>query len=155
VSSHIVAVADQIPPGTRRLVEVKGREIGVFNVDGQFYAVRNTCPHQSGPLCTGLQVGALVSSGPGDYDHSSHGEVIQCPWHQWEFDVRTGQSWCDPGRVRARSYEAHVEPGAAMVASLGDDGHGSTDHPGKVPGPYVAEVYPVTVDHDYVVIDIG
>jgi nitrite reductase/ring-hydroxylating ferredoxin subunit len=147
VTSHVVAVADEIPPGTKRLVSVKGREIGVFNVGGSFYAVRNLCPHQSGPLCAGLQVGELNSTMPGDYEHSPNGEIIQCPWHQWEFDVRTGQSWCDPSRMRARSFTARVEHGETLVAAGGPEG--------KVPGPYVAEVYPVSVEHDYVVIDIG
>jgi 3-phenylpropionate/trans-cinnamate dioxygenase ferredoxin subunit len=147
VTSHIVAVAGEIPPGTKRLVSVNGREIGVFNVDGSFYAVRNLCPHQSGPLCAGLQVGKLDSMMPGEYEHSPNGEIIQCPWHQWEFDVSTGQSWCDPSRVRARSFAARVEPGEALTTAAGPEG--------KVPGPYVAEVYPVSVEQDYVVIEIG
>jgi nitrite reductase/ring-hydroxylating ferredoxin subunit len=147
MTAHVVAQTDEIPPGTNRLVNVQGREIGIFNVDGAFYAVRNRCPHQAGPLCSGVQVGELQSAGPGDYAHTPNGQFIQCPWHQWEFDVRTGQSWCDPSRMRARSFAARVEKGEVLVAAV--------DPAGKVPGPYVAEVYPVSVEHDYVVIDIG
>lgn len=154
MTAHVVAATDDIPPGTRRLVEIEGREIGVYNVDGEFYAVRNRCPHQSGPLCEGLQVGRLESSGPGSYEHTPGGSMIQCPWHQWEFDVRTGRSWCDPARLRVRAYATRVEAGATMLASGGGGGGAGVGPPGRVPGPYVAEVYPVTVDRDYVVVDL-
>jgi nitrite reductase/ring-hydroxylating ferredoxin subunit len=78
----------------------------------------------------------VESDGPGRYCYSRPGEIIRCPWHGWEFDIRTGQSWCDPSRVRARRYAVSVERGGRLVA-----------------GPYVAETVPVTVENDYVVID--
>ena len=51
------ATVDEIPPGGRKIVEVAGRTIGVFNVDGEFFALLNRCPHQGGPLCTGNTLG--------------------------------------------------------------------------------------------------
>ena len=65
------------------------------------------------------------------------GEIIRCPWHGWEFDIRTGQSYCDPKRFRARGYPVNVEPGSSVVK-----------------GPYVAETIAVSVESDYVVVDL-
>jgi 3-phenylpropionate/trans-cinnamate dioxygenase ferredoxin subunit len=137
---HVVARVDEIPPGSRKIVEVAGRSIGVFNVDGRFHALRNRCPHQGGPLCEGFVFAALRSSGPGDYDHRPGEAFVRCPWHGWEFDIATGQSWFDPQRTRVRSYPVSVEPAAAGE---------------RVPGPYVAERYEVTVEDRCVVVDLG
>jgi len=136
VASHVVCRAADLPPGERRIVEVEGRSIGVFNVGGEFFAIRNRCPHQGGPLCEGVQVGALTSDGPGDYLHERPGEIIRCPWHAWEFDLRTGRSWFDPKRRRVRAYEVALMP----------------PRPGLVPGPYVAETVEVAVEDEFVVL---
>ena len=86
---YVVGAVDDIPPGSRKVILVNGREIGVFNVNGEFFAVLNRCPHQGGPLCSGRQTGFLVAPTPGDYQLSRPGEVIRCPWHGWEFDLRS------------------------------------------------------------------
>ncbi|HEV2107010.1 MAG TPA: Rieske (2Fe-2S) protein [Thermomicrobiales bacterium] len=148
MGKHAVAEVGEIPPGGRKIVEVDGRSIGIFNVDGEFFALRNSCPHQGGPLCQGSVSGFVSSAGPGDYHYSRRGEILRCPWHGWEFEIRTGQSWFDPRKVRVRRYEVRVEP--ASVASAGD----------PVPtvemekGPYVAETFPVTVERRYVVVEV-
>ena len=134
---HVVATLDEIPPGGKKIVEVAGRSIGVFNVGGEFFALRNRCPHQGGPLCLGKLSGFVVSPVPGKYEYSRAGEILKCPWHGWEFDIRTGQSYCDPKRFRARAYPVNVEPGTNLVK-----------------GPYVAETIAVSVESDYVVVDL-
>jgi 3-phenylpropionate/trans-cinnamate dioxygenase ferredoxin subunit len=139
MARYIVATTAEIPPGDRKLVEVAGRSIGVFNVGGEFFALRNRCPHQGGPLCEGKLSGLVESNAPGDYEYSRPGEILRCPWHGWEFDVRTGQSWFDPQQVRVRSYSVSVEPNG----------------PGLARGPYVAETYPVAVEAEYLVIEVG
>ena len=53
MSKHVVATVDEIPPGERKIVEIGGRSLGIFNIKGEFYALRNICPHQGGPLCEG------------------------------------------------------------------------------------------------------
>jgi nitrite reductase/ring-hydroxylating ferredoxin subunit len=136
MTKHVVAAVGDFPPGTRKLAQVNGRAIVVFNVGGEFFALNNRCPHRGGDLSRGLQTGLVESKEPGQYKYSRRGEMIKCPWHGWEFDVRTGQSWCDPSRVRVRQYSVSVEPGEGLVA-----------------GPYVAETVPVTVENDYVVIE--
>ena len=137
MSKHVVAAVAEIPPGQRKLVTVRGRSIAVFNLGGEFYGLFNRCPHQGGPMCEGILTGLIQSNEPGHYEYSRPGEIIRCPWHGWEFDVRTGQSYCDPRRFRVKAYAAHVEHGAAVVK-----------------GPYVAETIAVSVESDYVVVDI-
>ncbi len=155
VSRHIVATVDEIPPGGRKVVEVAGRSIGVFNVGGEFFALRNRCPHQGGPLCEGHLLGLLRSPHPGEYEYTRKGEILRCPWHGWEFDVRTGQSWFDPKRTRVRRYEVSVEarsePGTAPPSELGE---GGLEEGGLEKGPYVAETYPVSVERQYVVVEL-
>ncbi len=141
---YVVATVAEIPPGERKIVEVAGRSIGIFNLDGEYFALRNRCPHQGGPLCLGKQSGFVRSAGPGDYQYSRQGEILKCPWHGWEFDIRTGQSWFDPAKVRVRQYEVVVTEGAALEPPI----------PGLEPGPYLAETYPVTVEEHYLVLDL-
>ena len=88
--------------------------IGVFNVDGQFYAIRNRCPHQGAALCEGKLWGVLKADKPGSYEYSGSKEIIACISHGWEFSVKTGQSWCDPERLRVRSYDVSVEDQAEL-----------------------------------------
>ena len=108
MAKHVVAPISDIPPGGRKLVEVNGRAVVVFNLDGEFFALNNRCPHRGGSLCAGRQTALVQSSEPGEYRTSRKGEIIRCPWHSWEFDIRTGQSWCDPQRLRARRYQVSV-----------------------------------------------
>jgi nitrite reductase/ring-hydroxylating ferredoxin subunit len=155
VAKYVVAAVGEIPAGGRKLVEVADRPIGIFNVRGEFFALRNRCPHQGGPVCEGRLAGFVTGSAPGEYRYSRPGEVLRCPWHGWEFDVRTGQSWYDPVRPRLRPYQVSVEPGAALVDVLeptADDSDAPS--PGLQKGPYVAETYPVSVDEEYVVVEI-
>jgi len=137
MSKHIVAAVADLPPGSRKLVTVKGRPIAVFNLGGEFFGLLNRCPHQGGSLCEGLLTAVLTADRPGEYRMSRAGEIIRCPWHGWEFDIRTGQSWCEPDRIQARQYPVEVAPGADLVK-----------------GPYIAETIPVAVEEDYVVVEV-
>jgi 3-phenylpropionate/trans-cinnamate dioxygenase ferredoxin subunit len=106
---YVVASAEEIPPGGRKIVTVAGRSIGVFNVGGEYFALRNRCPHQGGALCEGKLWGVLRADAPGAFHYSPSREILTCPWHGWEFHVRTGQSWCDPQRLRVRRFDVSVE----------------------------------------------
>ena len=133
---HVVAKAAEIPLGARKLVKVGGREIVILNVKGELFALSDKCPHKGASLSRGKLTGAVRSSAPGTYQYSRAGEILRCPWHGWEFDVRTGRSWCDPQRMRLMNYAVSIEPGATLVE-----------------GPYTAETFPVTVEDDYVVVE--
>lgn len=106
----VVGKAADLPPGQRMLVTVKGVPIGVFNIHGGYHALINRCSHQGGPLCRGELVGLAHSSGPGEYAWVRSGEILRCPWHAWEFDVKTGKAIADPQNVRVKTYEVTVEP---------------------------------------------
>ena len=142
----VVAHVDDLPPGTRRLTTIGGRSIGVFNVDGRFYALRNSCPHQGAQLCTGEVLGTLTAPRPGEFVYDPERKLLACPWHNWEFDLENGQSWFDPVRTRVRPYQVEVASGR----DLGGSNEGDAE--GRVPGPYVAETMKVEVDGDYVVV---
>jgi 3-phenylpropionate/trans-cinnamate dioxygenase ferredoxin subunit len=109
MARHIVCPVAELPPGERKIVEVNGRTIGVFNVNGKFYALLNRCPHKASPLCRGLLTGLVTSPAPYQYEIQRQGEILRCPWHGWEFDVTNGRSVFNPHRVRVRSYEVTVE----------------------------------------------
>jgi nitrite reductase/ring-hydroxylating ferredoxin subunit len=147
MTRYIVATVEEIPPGGRKIVEVAGRSIGIFNLDGVFFALRNRCPHQGGPLCAGSLGGLIIAPGPGEYHYSRAGEMLRCPWHGWEFDIRTGQSWFDPARVRVRSYDVTIEGQQSIAAD-------PLLQAGLECGPYVAETYEVTLERRHVVVDV-
>jgi 3-phenylpropionate/trans-cinnamate dioxygenase ferredoxin subunit len=134
MARHVVAHVGEIPDGGRKIVEVERRSIGVFNVGGEYFALRNQCPHAGAPLCQGVTGGLVVASAPGEYVYERPGEFLRCPWHHWEFDLRTGQSWFDPAKTRVRRYDVDVE---------------------RRPGPHVAERFAVHRDGDAIVIETG
>jgi nitrite reductase/ring-hydroxylating ferredoxin subunit len=137
MARHVVAAVGEIAEGERKLITIEGRDIGVFNVEGEYFALLNRCPHAGAQLCKGLIVGFADSDEPGHYKLDQQGEFLRCPWHGWEFEIRTGQSWFDPKKVRTRAYKTSVEAGSELVK-----------------GPYVAETFQVKVEENYIVIDI-
>jgi len=132
---YVVAPVSDFPPRSRRIVRVGGREIGIFNVDGAFYAVRNRCPHQGAPLCLGHVRRRLVSETPGEFRLADGAPLIVCPWHAWQYDACTGQAYA-PGDPAVRSYRVAVEAGVEVERQ-----------------PFVAETFAVDVEDDYVVLE--
>jgi len=133
---HVVAKAAELPVGARKLVHVGGRDIVVLNVKGELFALSDKCPHKGGSLSRGKLTGAVSSREPGSYTYARPGEILRCPWHGWEFDVRTGKSVCDPRRMRLFCYAVSREAGTKLVE-----------------GPYTAELFAVTLEDDYVVVE--
>lgn len=111
---YVVGPVSEIPPGSSKVVfpdKVKSG-VGVFNVGGQFYALKNTCPHLGGPLCRGKVRGTTTTHST-DSDRvgmrwERDGEIIACPWHHWEFDIKTGRTIFQ-SRRRVASYPVTVE----------------------------------------------
>ncbi|MDQ2786806.1 MAG: Rieske (2Fe-2S) protein [Chloroflexota bacterium] len=111
----------EIAPGERRIiVPFRGRAgIGVFNVNGTFYALRNLCPHKAGPLCTGRVSGMVIADAPPSTDApgldvAQEGEIIRCPWHLWEFEIATGRCLVDT-KAHAKTYPVVIEDGEVVV----------------------------------------
>ena len=142
----VVARVQDFQPGERRIVKAGARSIGVFRVEDEFFAIRNRCPHQGGPLCEGRLSPWAVANGPGDVRMEGPPRLVACPWHGWEYDLETGQSFMGPGETRVKAYDVVVERGS----ELGEAAQAS----GREPGPYVAETFSVYVEEDYVVVDV-
>ena len=88
----VVAKVADVPPGTAKVVIVAGRPVALFNVGGTFYATDNVCLHRGGPVGEGTLEGTCVT----------------CPWHGWEYDVRTGANLGNPTAM-LRTYRVAVE----------------------------------------------
>lgn len=136
MAKHVVAPVADLPPGSRRLFRAGEKAIVVFNIAGQYFAINDRCPHGGGSLSAGVLTGLVESDRPGAYRYSRKGEILRCPWHAWEFDLRTGRSVCDPARMKLRQWPAGIAPGAELAAE-----------------GLVAETFPVSIEQDYVVVD--
>jgi nitrite reductase (NADH) small subunit len=105
---YVVGHVSAMPPGSRRIVQAGNRSIGVFNVNGRYYGLRNACPHQGAPLCIGPVTGTTESDVPHEMRFTREGEIIRCPWHSWEFDITTGRSVFQPHAVRVKAFDVTV-----------------------------------------------
>ncbi len=125
-----VARTSEILPGQRKIVvPFRGKAgIGIFNIRGSFYALRNVCPHKGGPLCTGRVSGRMVALRPPSareqaLTYERDGEVIRCPWHLWEFDIKTGHCLVD-SRTQIPTFPLRIQEGSILV-----------QHPDSLPKP--------------------
>jgi len=132
MARYVVGRAADMPPGSRKIVTAAGRSIGVFNIRGRFYALRNRCPHQGAPLCLGKIKGTTLPGKPYEYVYGREDEIIQCPWHGWEFEIQTGRTYFNPHKMRAQTYEVTVGQG-------GDEG-------------VALETFPVTTEDGLVIL---
>ncbi len=144
---YIVGRPSDVPEGGHVIVAVGRREVGIFRSDNKFYALLNRCPHLGGPLCVGQVVTDVVAPVPGNVRSSPGRTFVTCPWHNWEFDIRTGQSYWN-ARLRALPFRVAVESGEAVEASLG------SGNAQRVAGPYTAETVPVAVEDHYLVVSL-
>lgn len=99
-----VATLAEVPPGSMREVIAGDRVVALANVDGQIFALDGVCPHQGGPL------------GEGQLE----GPIVTCPWHGWQFDVRTGQH-CLSQTIIQPQFTVRVE-GDSIFVDLGQEG---------------------------------
>ena len=94
-----VAGTNDLKSGENKVVNVNGTDVGLFNVDGEFFAIHNTCLHRGGPLGEGFL----------------EGDVVTCPWHGWQFNVRTGVNPVMP-TAKVQSYQVKVEGNDVLVS---------------------------------------
>ncbi|MEM7115404.1 MAG: Rieske (2Fe-2S) protein [Chloroflexota bacterium] len=135
---------EALPPGERKIVEVGRRSIGIFNVGGSLYAIRNRCPHQGAELCRGTVGGTMLPTDtPGAYNYAFDGRILRCPWHFWEFDITTGEMIFVPEPQRVKRYDVFVEASTNIEAAT------NTEPSSEAPR---LEQYDVTVEQELVVL---
>jgi len=119
MSEHIITDAGTISRGERLVVQVEGREIGIFNIKGELHAYTNWCPHQSGPICEGNLTGTWEGSFDQDSEETQlewryEDEILNCPWHGWEYDVNDG-SCLSRDKVELLSHKVEVREGDIVL----------------------------------------
>ena len=88
-----VSHESELSPGSCQSIELEQVGLALFNVDGEIFALDNTCPHAGGPIGEG----------------SLEGEVVTCPWHGWKFNVRTGYRLKNPSEAwKVHQYEVRI-----------------------------------------------
>lgn len=97
-----IASKKDIPEGTGLALDIEGKSIALFNCEGNFYAIDNTCKHRGGPLGEG----------------SLEGKEVICPWHGWQYDVTTGACTTDPS-MHQKKYTLKIE-GDDILADLSE-----------------------------------
>jgi nitrite reductase (NADH) small subunit len=101
--------------GKMAIREVGGQSIGIFRDNDSFSAMLNICPHRAAPVCQGVIGGTMLPSAPGEYVYGLEGLVLRCPWHGWEFDVRTGESVGPVDKRNLTMVSVTVEGGEVFV----------------------------------------
>jgi len=94
-----VAQTSDLAAGTSKVVQADDRSIGLFNVEGTFYAIDNTCTHRGGPLGEGML----------------KGDTVECPWHGAHFNVKTGSVTSPPAQTGVRSFPVKIEENDVLV----------------------------------------
>ena len=87
-----VATVQEVPPGKAKQAKVGSKTLAIFNVNGTFHAIDDTCPHRGAPLWEG----------------EIEGQYVTCPWHAATFDVTTGAHLCPPARSDVACYKVQV-----------------------------------------------
>ena len=111
---HIAPLID-FPPGTRMEVRVGSVQVAVFNVGGDFFALYGRCPHQSAPLSRGRLQGTVICNADTCWETqwAHDGEVLVCPGHGMEYNIRNGKAFGYD--LRLRTYEVAIEDGQVML----------------------------------------
>lgn len=114
---HVVGRIADFPEGAHKVVEVKGRQMGIFNIGGQLHALPNICPHQTGPVCEGkIVTGTLRCNTETGWkpEWVLDGEVIICPWHGLEYHIPTGRCLAFE-HIKLRRYDVRREGDEVVV----------------------------------------
>jgi nitrite reductase/ring-hydroxylating ferredoxin subunit len=115
----VVARSEDIPEGGRTVVSIETTEIGIFRLGGELFAYDNWCVHQGGPACQGMIINRVTEvlddekRSQGDFFSETDVHVV-CPWHGYEYNIRTGEHAVDP-RIRLKPYQVAEEGGEVRV----------------------------------------
>ena len=97
----VVCSVEELPPGDVRIVRADSLAIGVYNAQGELYAIEDRCSHDDGPLCEG------------EFDPETG--VVVCPRHGANFDIRSGRALTLPAFEPVDSYTVRVEDGLVKL----------------------------------------
>jgi nitrite reductase/ring-hydroxylating ferredoxin subunit len=151
---YVIGAVSDIPPGSRRIARIAGRSVGVFNVKGEFFAIRNRCPHLGGPLClgmtTGVTVGRFRDGETPELEWIRDGEIIRCPWHAWEFDMRSGNAVFGHG-WRVAVYQTEIEANGEDAIPVEAEAKGL---PASLAVPPPLEMYQTSVESGMVIVEL-
>lgn len=111
---HFVCDVQELAGTRQKLIEIGGKEIGVYYVDGDVYAWLGVCPHRGAPMCRGLVSGTHLPSRVYEYEYGMENQILRCPFHGWEFNLKTGRLLLDD-EVKLRGYETVVEDGRVYL----------------------------------------
>lgn len=142
----VVGRVSDFAPGEKRVITAGNRSIGVFRIRDKFYALANYCPHQGGPLCLGHLKPWVHVDDSGLPESDTETALVACPWHGWEYEISTGQSFRGSSETPAKGFGVTITPGSALCEA-------AEPTKGRTPGPYIADTFDVEVDEDYVVVD--
>jgi nitrite reductase/ring-hydroxylating ferredoxin subunit len=109
-----VAEIEDVPEKGPLVVDVKDREIGIYNIGGEFHALANYCIHQGGPLCEGPVSGTLDVDESYELIYSREDEIVSCPWHGWQFDIQTGEHLARD-EFNIPTYDIHRQNGSLYL----------------------------------------
>lgn len=113
---YSVCNTKELKIGEMKAVTIERKSIVVIrSQNGDLYALRNVCPHKGPALSDGSLEGTCTGDEPGEYNLEKMGEILKCPWHNWEFDIKTGCSLFDPENVRVKTYSVTEEEGTVYV----------------------------------------
>jgi len=114
-AKHVVCREEELAPGQMRTLQNGGAPVVVVcSAAGEYHAVRGICPHQGALLGRGHLWSLTLSEEPGVYGLAEKAEILRCPWHSFDYDVKTGRCVSDP-RLRVRTYPVSVEDGHIVV----------------------------------------
>jgi nitrite reductase (NADH) small subunit len=105
---HNIGRLDSFPERKVVPVEVAGKRVGVLRKGSEVYVFADHCPHHGAPMCFAQVVGTMLPSEPNEFNYDLDGLVVRCPWHAYEFDVRTGKAMGDIIRSRLMIYHTEV-----------------------------------------------
>lgn len=115
----VVCAASELAPGQKRIVDdpESSLSLGVFNINGEYFALKNVCPHQGAPLCMGSVHATHRPSDVFEFRPDLEGRVLRCPWHGWEFDIVTGKALYD-ARSRVATYACFIDENGDVVVRV-------------------------------------
>ena len=113
----VACAANEIPVGGKLIIESDNLSIGIFNINGKFYAIKNLCPHAGAELCEGHIQTTHRPGEVGEFHPALEGRVLRCPWHGWEFEIVSGKGLYDLNS-RVATYKTEVDEEGNVVVLL-------------------------------------